>query len=92
MKLALFSFSLVVMAGCSHSLPPEPAPITVEVRPLPPTRVKGEMLGMVEPPVKTWLSKEEWDQLRLQQAIEKAANEDPCQSGDPLCPDIRRGP
>jgi len=89
MKLALFSFSLVVMAGCSHSLPPEPAPITVEVRPLPPTRVKGEMLGMVEPPVKTWLSKEELDQLRLQQAIEKAAAEDPCQPGDPLCPHIR---
>lgn len=92
MKLGLVSIGLVLLAGCSHSLPPEPPFVIVEVRRLPPTIVKGEMMGMVEPPVKTWLSREEWDQIQLQEAIEKAAKEDPCQAGDPLCSYIRTTP
>lgn len=84
MKRICFGLMLV---GCSHSsaLPADQAPVVVVIRQLPPTRVRGEMVEMIEPPVKTWLSHEEWDQLRLQQAIEKAAAEDPCQKGDPLC-------
>jgi hypothetical protein len=89
-KLRLVSLaSLLVLAACSHSLPPEPAIITVEVRPLPPTRVKGEMVEVIEPATKTWLSREEWDQIQLREAMEKAVREDPCQAGDPLCPHIR---
>lgn len=81
----------LVMLGCSHStaLPTEPAAIVVVVRQLPPTRIKGETVEEFTPPVKTWLSREEVDQQRLQQAIEKAAAEDPCQKGDPLCEHIR---
>lgn len=89
MKLSLI-FLGVVLVGCSHSLPPKP-PIVVEVRPLPIPRVKGQMVSVeiIEPPIKTWLSKDELDQLRLQQAMEKAVAEDPCQPGDPLCEHIR---
>lgn len=85
------SIGLLMLAGCSHSqaLPAEPAPVVVEVRRLPPTRIKGETVEEFTPPVKTWLSREELDQQRLQQAIEKAAQEDPCQAGDPLCDHIR---
>ena len=81
---------LLLLTSCSHSsaLPAEPAAVVVVVRQLPPTRIKGEMVEMIEPPIKTWLSREEVDQQRLQQAIEKAAAEDPCQKGDPLCEHI----
>lgn len=80
----------LLLAGCSHStaLPAEPAPVVVVIRQLPPTRIKGETVEEIAPPVKTWLSREELDQQRLQQAIEKAAAEDPCQKGDPLCEHI----
>ena len=81
----------LLLAGCSHStaLPAEPAPVVVVIRQLPPTRIKGETVEEIAPPVKTWLSREELDQQRLQQAIEKAAAEDPCQKGDPLCEHIQ---
>lgn len=81
------SIGLLMLVGCSHSsaLPAEPAPVVIEVRRLPPTRIKGETVEEFTPPVKTWLSREEWDQQRLREAIEKAAQEDPCQKGDPLC-------
>jgi hypothetical protein len=92
MKLGLVSLGLVLLAGCSHSLPPEPPFVIVEVRRLPPTIVKGETVQDESPPIKTWLSREEWDQIQLQEAIEKAAKEDPCQAGDPLCSYIRATP
>lgn len=84
------SIGLLMLAGCSHSstLPAEPAPVVIEVRHFPPTRIKDETVEEFTPPVKTWLSREEWDQRRLQEAIEKAAQEDPCQKGDPLCEHI----
>jgi hypothetical protein len=88
LKLALVT--LLLLTGCSHSLPPEPSYVIVEVKRLPATIVKGETVEDYTPPVKTWLSREELDQLRLQQAIEKAAAEDPCQAGDPLCEHIRQ--
>ncbi len=90
MKLGLLFVALAAI-GCSHSLPPEPPYVeTVTKHRLPPTVVKGEMVSaeVIEPPVKTWLSREELDAIRLQEAIEKAAKEDPCRAGDPLCPYI----
>jgi hypothetical protein len=47
------------------------------------------MVEVIEPATKTWLSREEWDQIQLREAMEKAVREDPCQAGDPLCPHIR---
>lgn len=83
-------FLTIAAIGCSHSLPPEP-PYVVTVTKIPAPRTTGEIVSVevVEPPIKTWLSKEEVDAQRLKEAIEKAAKEDPCQAGDPLCPDFR---
>ena len=82
---------LALVAGCVPvaALPAEP--VVVEIRPVPaspPTHVAE--VEDAAPPIKTWLSKEEWNQLQLQEAIEKAAREDPCQTGDPLCGHIRQ--
>jgi hypothetical protein len=93
MKLGLISLGLIVLVGCSHSLPPEPPYVeTVTKHRLPLPRVKGQTVEDPTPPVKTWLSKEEVEQQRLKEAIEKAAAEDPCRAGDPLCPHIRTTP
>lgn len=83
----------LLTTGCLRPLPPasEP-PVVVEVRRLPPPMVYGTMVEEEDagPVLKTWLSKEELDEQNLQKAIEKAAAEDPCQKGDPLCPDLPR--
>jgi len=83
----LLSLTLVAMMGCLKPLPPEPPrPIVVEIRRLPPTVVKGEMIEVLpepEPPVHTWLTGEE-----LQKVLEERAKKQSdcwCSEGDPLC-------
>lgn len=71
----------LLVTGCMKPLPPEPLPvIVIEVRRLPSTTTHGQIIDaeVIEPPVKTWLSKEEAEQLRKEQ-------NDPCYKGDPLC-------
>jgi hypothetical protein len=77
--LALGLWLLVV--GCLKPLPSETTPVMiVEIKPLPPTKVYGEIVSVeiIESPIKTWLSKEEIEEKRLQQ-------KNPCAKGDPLC-------
>lgn len=92
--LCLFLGLWLLMAGCLKPVPPEPlAPVVVEVRTLPPIHGTSiEVEADAAPPIKTWLSKEEVEEQRLKDAIEKAAQEDPCQKGDPLCEHIQSAP
>lgn len=96
MKEPMFLFLglWLLVAGCLKPLPPEPTPpVLIEVRTLPPIHnASPEVEVDAAPPVKTWLSKEEVEAQRLQEAIEKAASEDPCQKGDPLCEHIQPSP
>lgn len=84
----------MMVAGCLKPLPPEPTPaVVVDVQHLPPIHVAQPTVEEdAAPPIKTWLSKEELDARRLQEAIERAAAEDPCQKGDPLCEHIQHAP
>jgi len=94
----LFYLSLglwLLVAGCLKPLPPESIPVTViEIKPPSPNLIREQAVEDEDasPPLKTWLSKEEVDARRLQEAIEKAASEDPCQKGDPLCEHIQPSP
>ena len=96
MKEPLFVFLglWLLVAGCLKPLPPEPIPpVLVDVRQVTPIHTITVMPEEdASPPIKTWLSKEEVDAQRLQEAIDKAAQEDPCQKGDPLCEHIQSTP
>lgn len=78
----------LLVVGCLKPLPPEPTPVmVVDIKPLPPTKVYGEIVSVeiIEAPIKTWLSKEEVEEQRLQQEKLRKEQEDPCAKGDPLC-------
>jgi len=89
MKRLCLILSLVGI-GCSHSPPPLPEepPYVVTVTKIPLPHTYGQMVEEetdAAPPIKTWLSKEELDAIRLQEAIDEAARRNPCHAGDPLC-------
>lgn len=84
MKTAI-TIAMTLMVGCMKPIPPKPeVPQVIAVVPVPEVTLQVDMDASTPepwdgaPPRKTWLSKEEAEEMIRKEACE-------CQDGDPLC-------